>query len=375
MATVIDPRRFTKPQLALVRHVLGMLADDYVWEDMPGATVVFHVDFSRRAPPTRLMQTSEQHFMARCFGPGAAVTRLVNAMKQLEGGTMPALLGTSGLAAFRREDLLEVLAQLAQQLGRSRPLAEHPHFDKRHHERKASFMQLCVVHGLPALHRGLSRESGPVLPEPVSIVDSLTYEGQVDAQPFGFLRDKTRAQQERLRTLTLNDGEAVDEACETWVVRDASDTGYGVELTSTPEDWVMPEMAVGLHHGSGEWQIAVIRRVARPTVETAEVGLELLSRRPRAVMLRPSDSRLSVWETAADTQTYHHTPGILLPPEAGLNEEACLLLEPGAYQLHQLYELFVDGQRRTVRLLDRLAHYGDMDQVIFSEIETRPRGT
>lgn len=372
MATVTDARQFTRPQLGLVRHLINALGEHFVWEDMPGTTTVFHVDFSRREPPARLTQTSERHFMARCFGPGDAVQRLVTAMKQVEQGAMPSLLGLGDPTACRRADLLEVLARLAQNWSRSRPLAEHPHYDKRHYQRRSEFLQICVVHGLIAVHQGMVRRPEVPAANPASLVDSLTYDGQVDTHIFGFVRDKTRRQQERLQAMAVPEEEGTGH-CESWVVRDVSENGYGVEITSTPGDWIQPNVAVGIRHATGEWQIAVIRRVARPTVENAEVGLEVLSRNPRPAMLRPAASQLSVWETAADTQTYYHTPGILLPSEPGLNDGECLLLEPESYQLHKLYELFVDDGRRTVKLLDRLASYGGMDQVIFAEVKPRPR--
>lgn len=368
MATVTDPRQFTRPQLALVRHLINALAEHYVWEDMPGATTVFHVDFSKRTPPTRLTQTSERHFMARCFGPGDAVTRLVTAMKQVEQGAMPSILGLSDPTAYRRADLLEVLARLAQNWSRARPVAEHQHFDKRHGIRRPEFQHLCVFHDLIPLHKAMSRDQG-VLPEkPKSIVDSLTYDGQVDTHIFGFVRDRTRQQQARLDALANTLPGEEGDACESWVVRDVSENGYGIEISSTPDDWVLPNVAVGLHTGPGQWEIGIIRRVVRPSVDKAEVGIEVLSRKPRAAMLRPAASQLSVWETAADTQTYYHTPAILLPAEPPSAEEECLLVEPGSYQLHKLYELFVGDTRRTVKLLDRLAAWGGMDQVLFAPV-------
>ncbi|MCL6556458.1 MAG: hypothetical protein K6T56_08885 [Burkholderiales bacterium] len=369
MATVTEPRQFTKPQLALARHLIDALADEYVWEDLPGATAIFHVDFSRRSTPVRLTPTSERHFMARCFGPGGAVPRLVTALKQVEQGAMPALLGIIDPTLYRRADLLEVLARLAQSLSRSRPSAEHVHFDKRHHARTRSFLQICVIHGFTTLYKGMTQSAHPV-PNPATPADSLTYDGQVGTPIFGFVREKTRQQQARLDARPTHVLPGDNEVCESWVVHDVSEKGYGVEITTPAGDWLAPGIAVGIHQDEG-WAIAVVRRVVRPSVDTAEVGLEILSRKPTPVMLRPVESELSVWETAADTQTYHHTPAFLLPPEAGLQEEASLLLEPGSYQLHKLYHLFAGGKPQTVKLLDRLIQYGDMDQVIFAPIKPR----
>lgn len=377
MMAVSDPRQFTKGQMALARHLTSTLADTFVWEDIPGNSAVFHIDFSKRQLPTRLTQTSEQHFMARCFGPGAAVHRLVTAMKQVEQGAIPSSLGLSDPSTYRRGDLLEVLARLSQSWSRARPVSEHQHFDKRHHERKPSFVQICVVHGFNALHRALNKPAASKAASEKSIVDRLTYDGQVDTQIFGFVRERTLEQQQRLQSLAEAPAAGSDQHCESWVVRDVSEAGFGVEITTTPEDWVAPNVPVGIHLDTGEWQIGIIRRRASSSVENTEVGIQVLSRDPRAAMMRPVDSQLTVWETSADTQTYYHTPAILLPPEPQLHEDECLLVAANSYQLHKLYQIFVGDQKRVIRLLDRLAAYGDTDQVIFADVAAssaqRPR--
>lgn len=368
MMSVSEPRRLTKSQLALARHLTNNLADEFVWEDMPGSTVVFHIDFSKREIPARLTQTSERHFMARCFGAGGAVHKLVTGLKQAERGAMPSILALSDASDYRRADMLEVLARLAQSWSSARPVAEHQHFDKRHFERKPFFIHICVIHGFNALHAKLSggatetptAETGPKL--------SIAYDEQLDMHLYGFITERTRDQQRRMENRRGSSASAQGEICETWVVQDISEAGYGVSIKITKEDWIEPEVLIGIHYGTAEYQIGIVRRVASESVENTEVGIQLLSKRPQAVMMRPQDSQLSVWETEADTQTYYHTPAILLPPEPPLHDEECLLLAANSYQLHKLYEIYVDGKKRVVKLLDRISSYHDVDQVMFADV-------
>jgi hypothetical protein len=374
MVTVADPRRLTKGQIALARQVTSGLAEDFVWEDIPGSTTVFHIDFSKRQPPSRLTQVSEKHFMARCFGPGNAVHKLVTGMKQVEQGAIPALLAGTDPATYRRGDLLQVLAHLAQSWSRAKPVSDHQQFDKRLFERKPFFIHLCVTHGFNRLHASLSRHAAPKEEPAPPRLEGVPYREQIDMQIFGFVTEKTREQQQRLQTLSLQPENEEQDSCETWIVQDISETGFGVQITTTTEDWVAPNVVVGLHYGTHEWQIGIVRRLASASVENTEVGIQILSKRPNAVMLRPADSQLSVWETSADTQTYHHTPGILLPPDPPLLTEECLLLAARSYDLHKVYELFANGQKRVVRLLDRLTAFGDIDQIIFADVPAKASG-
>ena len=372
MMAVAEPRRLTKPQIALARHLTHSLAHTFAWEDIPGSSIVFRADFSKREVPSRLTQTSEQHFMARCFGPGNAVPLLVTALKQAEQGSIPSQFALPDPSTYRRADLLEVLSHLSQSWSKARPVSERQHFDKRHYERKAFFIHICIMHNFHALHQRLITPTAAAPEASPSIVDRLSYDGQVDTQIFGFVREKTEAQQRRIEALSVESKKDAPEYCESWIVHDASDDGFGVEITTTPEDWVEPNAVLGIHFGTGEWQIGIIRRVARASVENADVGIQVISRSPQPIMMRPQDSQLSVWETAADTQTYYHTPAILLPAEPPLHDEAYLLLAADSYQLHKLYEVFLGKEKRVIKLLDRISCYDQVDQVIFADANPTP---
>lgn len=368
MMSISEPQRLTKKQIALARHLANSLAEHFVWEDIPGSSVVFHIDFSTKTGPTRLTQTSERHFMARCFGPGGAVHKLVTGLKQVEQGSVPSMLALSDPSAYRRADLLEVLAHLSQRWSSARPVTEHQHFDKRLSERKPFFLHICVIHGFNALHAKLSQAlAQDATPAPKQEL-SIAFDEQLDAHLTGFITERTREQKQRLDATNWSAQDQGGEVCESWVVRDMSETGFGVSITTTPGDWVAPDAIIGVHYGIAEYQIGIIRRVASESVENNDVGIQILSRQPQAVTLRPVDSQLSVWETAADTQTYYHTPAILLPPEPPLHDDECLLLAPNSYQLHKIYVLSTDSGKRTVRLLDRMATYTGVDQVIFADI-------
>jgi hypothetical protein len=373
MMSVAEPRRLTKSQIALARHLTNNLAEEFVWEDLPGSTVVFHIDFSKRAIPARLTQTSERHFMARCFGAGGAVHKLVTGLKQVELGAMPSILAMSDASTYRRADLLEVLARLAQAWSSARPVAEHQHFDKRLYERKPFFIHICVTHGFNSLHARLSGAKGETPAAETGPKLSIAYDEQLDMHLFGFITERTRDQQRRMDNRGSKSDSDGGEICESWVVQDISETGYGVQIKTTPEDWIERDALIGVHYGTSEYQIGIIRRVASESVENTEVGIQLLSRLPQPVSMRPQDSQLSVWETAADTQTYYDVPAILLPGEAPLHNEECLLLAANSYQLHKLYEVFIGEQRRSVKLLDRISSYGNVDQVLFADVT--PKGS
>lgn len=332
MMSVAAPEHLTKTQIDLAHLLTHNLAGTFCWEQIPNGSTVFHVDFSKPGIPVRLTRVSEHHFMSRCFGSGEAVRALVVGLKQLESGGVPVTLGAIDFAHYKREDMLEVMAHLSRCWCKMDVRNEHQHFDKRHAERTQVFYRINVVHS------------------------------------FNFLFDQLMQVLTAPATLTIDNEE---NETESWVVENISQMGYGVSISSLKEDWVQNHTVIGIQPDTAPWQIGVIRRVASESVENTQAGIQILSNQPLAAMLRPVDKELSIWETAADTQTYYHTPGIVMQKEPPYQNEESLLLATGSYQLHRTYAMAIGEAKRTIRLLDRIHAFQGVDQIIFKDVKSK----
>jgi hypothetical protein len=195
---------------------------------------------------------------------------------------------------------------------------------------------------------------------------------------YGFVTDKTRDKVQQLQALqaliptsalSINDDD--EDETESWVVENVSQIGYGATIAGLKVGWVRSETIIGIQPENAPWQIGLIRRVASESVENAQVGIQVLSNSPNAAMLRPADSEMSVWETAADTQTYHHTPAIFMRKDPPYQDEESLLLASNSYQLHRIYAMVVGGEQRTIRLLDRINTFQNVDQLIFADVKSK----
>ena len=377
MMSVAAAEHLTKVQIDLAHLLTHNLAATFRWEQIPDGSTVFHVDFSKPKTPTRLTQTTEHHFMSRCFGSGEAVHALITGLKQLERGSVPTTLGNIDYSIYKREDLLEVMAHLAQRWSKLQACNEHQHFNKRHAERKQVFYRINVVHKFNSLYEQLAQPArSPTPKESPARLDNIDYQELVDMQIYGFITEKTRAKTQQMQGLQalqkkpLSANKTVDES-ESWVVENISQMGYGVTLASLKEDWVQAETVIGIQPDTTSWKIGIIRRLASESVENTQLGIQILSNRPDAAMLRPADTEMSIWETAADTQTYHHTPGIFMHREPPYQEDETLLLAADSYQLHRTYKMLVGRDNRTIRLLDRLNTFQGVDQILFTDVKTK----
>ncbi len=381
MMSVAAPEHLTKIQIDLAHLLTQRVAEAFRWEQIPDGSTVFHMDFSKPRTPVRLTQTSEHHFMSRCFGSGEAVRILITSLKQLEQGSVPSALGVIDFSLYKRADLLEVLAHLSQCWSKLQARNAHPHFDKRQTNRDQAFYRINVVHDFSALHEQLAQPARPAptpqaKPRAVGL-ENIAYREQVDMHIYGFITEKTRAKDRHRQTVqALQEQPAlsvnlIEDEAESWVVENISQMGYGVTISSLKEDWVQDNTIIGIQRDTAPWQIGVIRRVASESVENTQAGIQILSNSPGAAMLRPADTEMSIWETAADTQTYHHTPGVLMRQEPPYQDDESLLLASGSYQLHRIYVMVVGETKRTVRLLDRLNAFQGVDQVIFTDVKSK----
>ncbi len=379
MMSVAEAAYLTKTQIDLARLLTHNLASTFRWEQIPNGSTAFHVDFSQARTPTRLTQASEHHFMSRCFGSGEAVKALITGLKQLERGSVPTTLGVIDYAMYKRQDLLEVVSHLAQRWSKLLASSEHPHFDKRQAARKQVFYRINVVQKLNVLYEQLAQpEAVPQVPALSARPDNIDYQEQVDMQIYGFITEKTRAksqrqqaQQTELKKAGLVATKIVDES-ESWVVENISQMGYGVTLANLKEDWVQAETIIGIQSDTASWKIGLIRRLASESIENTQLGIQILSNRPAAAMLQAADTQLSIWETAAETQTSHHTLGILMHREPPYQEDETLLLTADSYHLHRIYQMLIGGEQRTIRLLDRLQTFRGVDQILFADAPVKP---
>lgn len=345
MMEVSSPEQLTKPQIELARQVIEEFASCFVWEQIPAGETIFYIDFSLRKPPVRLTHMAKPHFMTRCFGPGSSVPALVNAVKQLEIGAVPKDLDIRRYPDFKRQDLLEVLLHLSQYWSKLTPQEDRSHYDKRQFARNKFFSHFEVVHGLDPIHKKILewQHSPAGLPEE-EIIDKLI-SGELR---YDLPTNKIRPVFEVVPEVGLP--AEIPVVAESWVAENVSETGYGLSIPELKQDWVQETVLLGLKTERSKWSLGVIQRMEMGSKADAHVGIRLLARAPVAASLSPIDTNLTVWETAGETFSLHHTSALLLRADPPLMNEDCLIVPAGSCDLHKTYELATNQGKQLVRL-------------------------
>jgi hypothetical protein len=188
---------------------------------------VYWVDAAKPLPPTRLAKLPEVTPTLRFFNGTRAMEAVGKTIEQIrsEGRVPPAInLG----AQYEVDTVMPVLEHLA--------LCWSPKPPMRSNARRRISSGLNVVNGLGGVHQHLAgRSSGT-------------------------------------------------EGVDAWMVEDVSLGGFGAQVTGLRNDWIRIGVLVGMQPEGGEnWLLGIVRRYVRTGQNQGSVGIETISKTPRAV--------------------------------------------------------------------------------------------
>jgi hypothetical protein len=251
---------------------------------------IYWVDAAKPLPPTRLAKVPEITPTLRFFSCTRAVEAVGHTIEQLtkEGRVPPGInLG----AQYDVDTVIPVLRHFEMCWSRNPPV--------RSTARRRINSELKVVNGLAGIHRRLAGHAN---------------------------------------------GEDV---IETWLVEDVSLGGMGAQSAVARRDWIRIKALVAVQpEGGDNWLLGVIRRYARKEPTRGSVGIETLSRTPRAVL--------------ADSGGIMTEALLIDVPEVG--EYARMALPPNTVEENVALLFSVDG--KNARLHPRETLVIDPDYVI-----------
>ena len=188
---------------------------------------VYWVDVAKALPPTRLAKVPEITPTLRFFNGTRAVEAVNTTIEQIRGeDRVPP--GINLGAQYDIETVIPVLEHLAMCWAPKPPM--------RSNARRRINSPLKVVNALPAIHQRLSGRSSGM------------------------------------------------DGVESWTVDDVSLGGLGAQATISRNDWIRIGVLVALQPEGGEnWLIGIVRRYVRSGSNLGSVGIQTISKTPRAV--------------------------------------------------------------------------------------------
>lgn len=214
-------------EVELAEYLIAHFLPRFVFTAEVRPDNVYWVDAAKPLPPARLARAPDVVPTLRFFNSTAAVEAVQKLQQSIsQEGRVPAGVSLGG--NYTPDIVLPVLEHLAMCWAPKPPM--------RNHARHRVTSRLMVVHGIAGIHRQLS-------------------------------------------------GSGDFTECEDWVVDDVSQGGMGAKVALGGADWIRVGSLVGMQpQGGGNWLVGMVRRFARASEAVGAVGIQTLSKTPRAIV-------------------------------------------------------------------------------------------
>ncbi|HSD59448.1 MAG TPA: hypothetical protein VLC55_01160, partial [Burkholderiales bacterium] len=261
------PQELAPEHVELAFRITARVASSYAIAAQPAPGLRFCVDLAQGTPPSDCARfTPGPGGSPRYFGPGTALARLDEIIKHNDEHVLPTE------RRFGRDfsvwDKMTVLRHLLAQWSEQRPT--------RREERVPAEGELAVLNGFNAIR----------------VVVPQTDTAQME----------TIAETMKERGSLMIAAETLDQAPESWVLKDLSPSGIAADAPPRPDLWVkVGKMCAVKPPSSKTWWVGVVRRLDASSRRALRVGIELLTRRPHAVWLKfvgEGQTAAANWETS-----------------------------------------------------------------------------
>lgn len=258
-----SPDSLLPREIQLAERLIAEFSADFALAGAQAAELPYWTDLARPMAPLRVARAPQPGPDVRFLGGGAALASLQGLLQKIEAtGQVPS--GANLGDTYEPEAALDVMQHLAMYWSPVPPERRHP----RHSVKS----RLAIVQGFDSVLKVLQPED-----------------------PTSFQRP-------------------VEEA---WIVENVSAGGFGAAVPQVKGDWLKVGALIGMQpEGGANWIAGMIRRVNRVAGQQARVGIQTLSRAPRALELELRGARV---------------PGILLPSGEAGSLESAIALKPAIF--------------------------------------------
>jgi hypothetical protein len=286
MFSACSPDSLLPAEMELAERVIAGWTPRFVLAHEHRAETPYWVDLAATAPPVRIARAPQPAPGIRFFGAGAAYAELERTIQQIRNTReFPASLGVG--ESLTGDMALGVLEHLHA--------CWSPKLVERRHPRHRVKSRLTIAWGFDGILEVLAPG------------DSLNFDATI---------------------------------YESWIVENVSVGGFGALVPEVRGDWLRIGCLLAMQpEGGDNWLIGVVRRLSRPSLQQAAVGIQTIARSAVPVTLRMHTGNATSLETEI---------GILLNP-GGPDGDMQVLVRAGVHEPGQSLSFDLNG-RHTVLL-------------------------
>jgi hypothetical protein len=284
MFSACSPDSLLPPEIEIAERVIGQLSSGFLFVSQHQPETPYWIDLAQAAGPARVARAPQPSPTIRFFGAGCAFAEIDAMIQNIRcSRDVPATFTLGG--ACSPDTAIGVLEHLER--------GWSPKLPERRHPRHRVKSRLTIAWGFEGIQEVLAPGNS----------NSLSFDGS---------------------------------AYESWIVENVSVGGFGALVPQVRGDWLRIGCLLAMQPEGGEnWLVGVIRRLSRPSVSQAAVGIQTLARSAVPVELHVQ---------MGNTTTLGTETGILLDPHQ-LGGEVQVLLPPGVHAPGQSFMFEYNGLR------------------------------
>ncbi|NOU00336.1 MAG: hypothetical protein HOO95_02005 [Gallionella sp.] len=337
MLYISSPATLAPDQIAACYRITGHLVNyfDCKLESDEGST--HYIDFVKPSAPKKLEEQLKVVNSMRFFSAAKAVPKIADIVEHHEQAFIQHAERSQNV--YMPSGKLTVLKHLQLYWGKNQP--------SRNQKRQTVTATVEVIHGMGSISQWVAHiDQGNLV--------------NVTAQDSG----KTRSPASIQLSSMYSDGEP-----EIWIVLDVSERGVGGVIPKAVGAWVkIGDLCAIKLEGSPIWWVGMIRRLKIGSDDFMQFGIEILAKKPLAVLLRAqnlnADKGLE-WEVGVEMTIRKALRVILLPDSNNSYANATMLMASGNFLLGAVYELMLGEKNRNIKLTGLLEEGGDYERVSF----------
>ncbi|QLI80205.1 hypothetical protein HZU75_00875 [Chitinibacter fontanus] len=212
-----------------------------------------------------------------------------------------------------------------------------------------------IIHGLDRICGFIKEDNDKFMRQGREAKDQIDYDEIMDMRLYGFVSSRTKQKSAAASNPYVVNKKQTD--WQTWAIDNESNGGFGAILRFSENEWIRPNVLLGMRLSNSEnWQIGVLRRIARLNDDEISAGIQILTSTPVMVGMHSEQNdrieNMTVTELGftGGLELPNVKTALYVPHQIDGKSVNTLIMHSADYGLDKIYQIRARDKRFSVSL-------------------------
>lgn len=212
-----------------------------------------------------------------------------------------------------------------------------------------------IIYGLDRICGYVKEDNDKFMRPGRDASEKIDYDEIMDMRLYGFVSSRTKQKSAAMSNPYVVSKKQND--WQTWAIDNESNGGLGAVLRFSENEWIRPNVLLGLRLGANEnWQIGVLRRIARLNEDEISAGIQILTSTPVMVGMHSEQNdrieNMTVTELGftGGLELPNVKTALYVPHQIDGKSVNTLIMHSADYGLDKIYQIRARDKRFSVSL-------------------------